>query len=119
MLMTKELKLSILLGTFLGLILWLSSNIDQSIGMLFSLAACIIFGPLTVWQIKQKPNIYALVVCLVSGLFLVFSYGLKIGSIYLVGVVWVYGIMSVQLSMALANSYDNIVFMVSKFKGRK
>ncbi|AGS38474.1 hypothetical protein [Cycloclasticus zancles] len=117
--MDTELKQSAVLGISLGLILWFAANLEQSTGMLVSLIACVVFGPLTVWRIKHKPNIYALVVCLLAGVFLVLAYGLKLGAIYLAGVAGLYGVFSVQLSMALANSYDNIVFLVGKFRNRK
>lgn len=117
--MVKILSKSIFLGVTLGLLLWFSSTFEQSISLLLSLIACIAFGPLTVWQIRLMPNIYALVISLVAGVFLIFPYGLESSIIYFVGVVFIYGIISVQLSMALANSYHNVLYVLGKFKRRK
>ncbi|ADZ93093.1 hypothetical protein [Marinomonas mediterranea] len=116
--MTYEFKKSLIIGSVMGLIFWLISYFEY-FSILISLAMCVLFGPLTVWQIRKKPNSYALVISLTSGVFLIFSYGFKIGAIYTLGVLSVYGIMSVQFSIALENSYDNIRFIASKFKKRK
>ena len=117
--MESAIKKSLFLGVLLGLIFWYAANLEKNTGMLLSIIACVVFGPVTVWLVKIKPSLFALLVCLASGVFLLILYGLVDGSIYLLGVAFVYGIFSVQLSIALVNSYENISFIASKFKNRK
>jgi hypothetical protein len=117
--MSKEFWQALILGIILGMVFWIAGISESFIGILVSLGTCILFGPLTVWKIKRDPNIYALVVSVISGIFLVIAYGPQMGMAFFVGVLFIYGIVSVQLSMVMVNSYDNILFIIEKFKGRK
>lgn len=117
--MSKDTKLSIILGIALGIILLVSTFLNEVAGATISILACVFFGPLTVWKIESHQNIYALVISVIAGMFLLLVHGIKDGWIYLVGVIWVYGILSVQLSKAIANSYDNILYIAEKFKKNK
>jgi len=117
--MGSELKISILLGCALGGGLSLSGFIPNSYGMFWAILVCILFGPITVWKIKTRPNIYALLISFVAWFIIILFSGLENAFGYLMGVIWGYGIISVQLSMALETSLDNVLFIISKLRRRK
>jgi len=117
--MSKDTKVSIILGITLGIIFLVSTFLSEVVGAAISILACVLFGPLTVWKIESHPNVYALLISVIAGMPLLLVYGIEDGWIYLVGIIWLYGILSVQLSKALANSYDNILYIAEKFKKNK
>jgi len=117
--MGPDLKISIIIGCALGGVLSLSGFIPDSYEMFWAIIVCIIFGPITVWKVRTRPNIYALLISLIAWFILMLLFGLENAFTYLMGVIWIYGIISVQLSMALETSFDNVLFIISKFRRRK
>lgn len=74
--MSKDTKVSIILGIALGIIFLVSTFLSEVVGTAISILACVLFGPLTVWKIESRPNIYALVISVIAGMPLLLVYGI-------------------------------------------
>lgn len=64
--MKPELKTSIIIGISLGLMLSLSVFMPESYGLFWAIITCILFGSITVWRIKKRPNVYAMLISFIA-----------------------------------------------------
>ncbi|MER2491800.1 hypothetical protein [Catenovulum sediminis] len=117
--MQRNLIVAVVIGAFLGIVIAIS-NIDESfVGLFTSIFLSVVAGLFTVYLIRNKPNLYALVAVITSAPFLLWGYGLNSGLVYLLGLSLVYGILSVQLFQALGIAKSNFNYLLHKFKSRE
>lgn len=117
--MRKNLIVSSISGIVLGATVSLLNIHESGLGLLISIVICILFGVITVVLIKPYANLYALFVSVISSLIILLNYGLENGLVYSLGVVFIYAIFSVQLSIASINSFDNVKYLVSKLSKKE
>ncbi|MCU8024415.1 hypothetical protein L5M16_23155 [Shewanella sp. SM103] len=117
--MGKPLVICSILGLLLGAFISLLDVDDSLNGLLISIVACIAAGYITVYTVRDYPNLYSLVTVSTTVPLLLISYGISDGLAYTLGVAFIYGICSVQLFLALRNSFHNAKVIFKSFKPRK
>jgi len=117
--MSNQLRVSLIIGAFLGGTIAVSSFLPSNFGLILSVVSCVVAGIVTVIKIDNKPHLYAMPACFLSAVIVFITYGLENGVVYSLLVVFLYGIISVQLCIALANSFDNVKFLIEKMKGKR
>ena len=109
--MNRDWFKSGIIGAILGLTISVLQIDIWAIGLFLAIGSCLIAGLVTVIIVKNRPNLYALPATLASFPFLVVAYGLVNGSMYLLGVVLIYGMLSVQFFQAIFVATDNFKFI--------
>jgi len=117
--MSNHLRISLIIGSFLGGVIAISNFLPTTLGIIVSVVSCVVAGIVTVIKIDNKPHLYAMPACLISAVFIFTTYGLENGAVYSLCVVWLYGILSVQLCIAFANAFDNVKFLIEKMQGKR